>query len=144
LARSGQPGIPIENLINELPRRYYDVDGNRMVEPLDALLVINHIARQNATGEGESDLAIAGVGTINATPPLQASRQGLNRVVQLDFTAQNLVEDAPTNDTPNELWIDDADDGLADLIGLLAKDQDEKTDSAPIEDIDRAFGGLDL
>jgi VCBS repeat-containing protein len=144
LARSGQPGIPIENLINELPRRYYDVDGNRMVEPLDALLVINHIARQNATGEGESDLAIAGVGTINATPPIQASRQGLNRVVQLDFTDQNLVEDVPTNDSPDELWIDDVDDGLADLIGLLAKDQDEKTDSAPIEDIDRAFGGLDL
>lgn len=144
LARSGQPGIPIENLINELPRRYYDVDGNRMVEPLDALLVINHIARQNATGEGESDLAVAGVGTINATPPLQASRQELNRVVQLDFTAQNLLEDPPIIDTPDELWIEDEDDGLGDLIGLLAKDQDEKADAAPIEDIDRAFGGLDL
>lgn len=73
-AREGvMGGIPVESLINELPRLFYDVDGSRVVEPIDALLVINEIARQNraALGEGEGGVGVAGPMALPpAAPPM--------------------------------------------------------------------------
>ncbi|TVP99516.1 MAG: tandem-95 repeat protein [Planctomycetaceae bacterium] len=134
LARGIQEGftgsIPIEFLLDELPRRFYDVDGNRFVEPLDALIVINAIARQNTSGlqgegEGEADL---GLGPIDVIAPFVRDRTELEPGKELRF---EFGPEMPTQDSADAVadFDDFGNDEIDDLIGLLAGDRETDDDS---------------
>jgi len=109
--------------------RYYDVDGSRFVEPLDALLVINEIARQNRTtlgGEGESGFAW-GTGSIevlrNEPEPRQTT---VLAPTPEDFGKADLLADFGSTDNDFD-----------DLLGLLAADRD--ADEERSDESQRAF-----
>lgn len=65
LSQSSREGqgvyLPVEDLLGEQPRRYYDTDGDRFVGLTDVLVVLNELARQRQinlpAAEGENRLA---------------------------------------------------------------------------------------
>lgn len=124
LARASREGmgasIPVEQLINEVPKLFYDVDGSRVVEPRDALAVINEIARQNrrALSEGEQ---VTGAAAVPFAPfnPIATGFASATRVDDFESVygpiaaagdADTLAADfgLPEDDVINTLAIDNA------------------------------------
>jgi len=148
LSRAAREGmgasIPVDQLINELPRLFYDVDGSRVVEPLDALLVITEIARQNrvALAEGEQVSPIASLGGTGLAAPPAAPMINRTAAPPRVDNFESTDRPMPGADDANRLVADfglPGDEILNTLAIDTATEEAEKRRSELLEAIDAAW-----
>ena len=125
-----------------MPPPFLDVNGDELVSPLDALLVINYLNsnRGAAEGEGEANLS-ATTYAMMVTPQQMIAAVGNQVVGELQLTLNESLLNAST-DSPNSTsaslrgWFDDDQD--EELVEGLFCSSDEKMEKV-VDAVDSYF-----
>jgi hypothetical protein len=157
-ASGGVPPIPLNPPPASLPdltsgRFLPDVNGNGFVEPLDALLVLNEIARRRGEAEGESGTqpglaeAFFPVAEGLLASPLTfvtrqdgQDRQG-SKFASTEETASNLAPSIRTKSAVGSVFDSPEVIGLDEILDEIAIGRPEAASS---ESVDAVFSGLGL
>ncbi|TVP99059.1 MAG: hypothetical protein EA381_10860 [Planctomycetaceae bacterium] len=164
--QGNQLPIPLNPPPSSLPdlvsgRFLPDVNGSGAIEPIDALLVINEIARDRLSGEGEGEVSLALAAGSNdagsfvrldnglfASPLTAATQSGLPAVERPESlpesgqdTPQEPVSSSPSRSAAVSVFDSPELISLDDILDDLAVDQrNEGSD----ESVDAVFAGLGL